>query len=75
MHIFTFILLIIILGWVFRLIEKRIDRRDKRLFDVDETRLIQELHQGFSRLEDRVEALEAILMEHTGEDNNGPDAT
>ena len=31
--------------------------------DTSETRMIQELHHGFSRLEDRVEALETILMD------------
>ena len=29
----------------------------------EETKLIQELYQGFSRLEERVEALETILLE------------
>lgn len=29
----------------------------------DETRLIQELHQGLARMEERVEALETILMD------------
>ncbi len=29
----------------------------------EETRLIQELHQGLSRLESRVESLETLLME------------
>ena len=29
----------------------------------DETRLIQELHQGLSRMEQRIESLETILLE------------
>ncbi len=31
----------------------------------DETRLIQELHQGFNDLEKRVESLETILLERS----------
>jgi hypothetical protein len=30
----------------------------------EETRMIQEIYQGLSRMEARVEALETILMEH-----------
>lgn len=30
----------------------------------DETRMIQELHQGFSRTEERIEALETIILDH-----------
>ncbi|MCP4640700.1 MAG: hypothetical protein GY851_09720 [bacterium] len=32
-------------------------------FTRDETRMIQELHQGFSRMEERVESLETILID------------
>jgi phage shock protein B len=31
--------------------------------DADETRLMQEIHQGLSRMEERVEALETILID------------
>ena len=43
--------------------------RDTKL-RVQETRLIQEIHQGLSRMEQRVEALETILldMERKGDD-------
>lgn len=33
--------------------------------DREETRLIQELHRGLSRLEERVEALETLLLERS----------
>ena len=32
----------------------------------EEARMIQEIYQGFSRMEERVEALEAILMDGKG---------
>jgi len=39
----------------------------------EETRMIQEIYQGLSRMEARVEALETILMEHQerSQKNNG----
>jgi phage shock protein B len=32
----------------------------------EETKLMQELHQGLSRMEQRIEALETILLERQG---------
>lgn len=40
------------------------ERRD-RASNESETRLMQDLHQGFARLEERVEALETILIEQS----------
>ncbi len=37
-------------------------RRGEQL-NADETKLIQEIHQGLSRMEERVEALETILVD------------
>jgi phage shock protein B len=37
-------------------------RQSERL-DADEARLIQQLHQGLSRMEERIEALEIILLD------------
>ncbi len=37
--------------------------RQSGKLDADETRLIQEIHQGLSRMEERVDALETILMD------------
>ena len=36
----------------------------------EETRMIQEIYQGLSRMEARVEALETILMEHQERSQN-----
>jgi phage shock protein B len=38
-------------------------KRSREVAD-EETRTIQELNQGFQRMEDRIEALETILMDH-----------
>ena len=37
-------------------------RRDSQL-DSDETKLMQELYQGLSRMEERVEALETLVLD------------
>ena len=55
----------IIMGFV--LLETKIKRggsfRHGEQLNADETKLIQELHQGLSRMEERVEALETILAD------------
>ena len=42
--------------------------RKHRQSQADETRMIQEIYHGLSRMEQRVEALETILMDHQGKD-------
>ena len=37
--------------------------RQREQLNADETKLIQEIHQGLSRMEERVEALETILVD------------
>lgn len=37
----------------------------------DEVEAMQQLHRGFNRLEERVEALETILLERSGKDRAG----
>ncbi len=36
--------------------------------DAEEAKMIQEIYQGLSRMEERVEALETILLDRTKED-------
>lgn len=43
-------------------------RRHSQQLDIDETKLIQELHQGLSRMEERVEALETLLIDQERQD-------
>lgn len=40
------------------------NRPEPRQAHADEVRLIQELHRGFARMEERVEALETILLDN-----------
>lgn len=42
--------------------------RTGQKFQAEEARMIQEIYQGLSRMEKRVEALETIIMEHDGKD-------
>lgn len=41
----------------------RMVKRRPRESDADEARVIQEIHQGLTRMEERLEALETIMME------------
>ena len=36
--------------------------------ETEEARMVQEIYQGLSRMEHRVEALETIILDHTGKD-------
>jgi len=38
--------------------------REGRKFQAEEARMIQEMYQGLSRMEERVEALEIIILDH-----------
>lgn len=42
--------------------------RERGRLSEEETRLIQELHRGLTKMEERVEALEMILLEREGKD-------
>lgn len=44
------------------------DSRKGRKFQAEETRMIQEIYQGISRMEQRVEALETIMLDRTRKD-------
>lgn len=61
--IFTFVLAIIVVAFAYKLALQWMSRRDQRQYDPDEARMIQELHHGFTRLEERIETLETILLE------------
>ncbi len=50
---------------IIKVIKGKSDGRDKEA-QADEAKLMQELHQGLSRMEKRIEALETILLERQG---------
>ena len=72
----NFVTTIVIVIGVFGLISLKIikgsPRRHSQAPNIEETRLIQELYQGLSRLEERVESLETLLLDRnpTGKDNS-----
>jgi len=61
---------VIVFGFVLALkkIQKGGSIRKGEQLNTDETRLIQEIHQGLSRMEERVEALETILLSREGKE-------
>ena len=44
-----------------------VSRKGQR-FESEEARMIQEMYQGFSRMEERVEALETIILDRERKD-------
>ncbi len=45
--------------------------RQGEQLNADETRLIQEMHQGLTRMAERIEALETILLDREAKDAKG----
>ena len=52
---------------IIRLFKGGISRTDRKK-QADEARMIQEIYQGLSRMEERVETLETILLDREKED-------
>jgi phage shock protein B len=50
-----------------KMIKGGISRTDRRQ-QAEETKMIQEIYQGLSRMEERVEALETILLDRDGKE-------
>ena len=54
---------------VIRLFKGGFSRTDRKK-QAEETRMIQEIYQGMSRMEERVEALETILLDREKEERH-----
>ena len=68
--VFGSLILLFVICFAFVLALKKLQgsgsiRRRSEL-DAEETRLMQEIHQGLSRMEERIEALETILLDREG---------
>lgn len=65
--IFGTVLAIVVIVFAFVLLKAKIQTggsfRGGEQLQANETRLIQELHQGLSRMEERIEALETIMLD------------
>mgnify|MGYP000884182505 CR=1 FL=1 len=54
--------------WALKILKGESSRGGERLNE-EETRMIQELHSGLTRMEERIEALETILLGRDGKDD------
>lgn len=52
-----------------KLIKGGISRTDRKQ-QAEETKMIQEIYQGLTRMEERVESLETILLDRDGKERN-----
>ncbi len=53
-----------------RIVKGGVSRRGQA-YQADETRMIQELYQGLSKMEERVDALETILLDRERKEKTG----
>lgn len=73
---FVLLPLLVVVGFVF-LIARMFSgslSRGKTEEQIDETRMIQEIYTKMSRMEERVEVLETLLIEGSGKEEGGKDA-
>lgn len=69
--IFVLIFTGIVLAFVLQMTRLGVKRQDAN-YNEDETELLQELNKGIQRMEQRVEALETILMDKIQDVENKP---
>ena len=50
-----------------KILREGVSRKGQK-HQAEEARMIQEIYQGFSRMEERVEALETIILDHKRKD-------
>lgn len=61
---------IMVVGGFFLIWALKIAKGNKDELSAEETRLIQEIHQGLTRMEERIETLETILLEADRKEEN-----
>jgi hypothetical protein len=54
--------------WALKIVKGEAVRRNEQ-FQSEETRLIQELHQGLTKMEKRIEVLETIILDTDRKDD------
>ena len=59
----TFLFVCVICGTVCRVMASKVQAKEENRYGSDDTLMIQEIHRGLQRMEDRVEALETLLMD------------
>lgn len=65
-YVFVLALVTIIMWFLYRIARIGVDRQDAR-YGQDDTELIQEIHRGLARMEQRVETLETLLLDKQDE--------
>lgn len=61
----VFLILCVICATVTRIVTVKVQHRENSRYNDDDTRITQEIHCGLTRMDERIEALETILMEGT----------
>lgn len=61
--IWTFLFFCVICATLCRIISVKVSAREAHGGGEEDTRMIQEIYRGLQRMEDRIEALETLLMD------------
>ena len=59
---------VICIAWIVKMSLEGSPRRTKKM-DADETKIIQEIYRGLNKMEERIDALETILLEQEEKQN------
>lgn len=70
MNLWTFLSLCVVCGMVSRIMAAKVKRKESRGYGHEDTRLIQEIHRGLLRMEERVDALETLLMDRRAKERS-----
>lgn len=63
MNLWTFLSICVMCGMVSRIVAMKVKKKESRGYGEEDTRLIQEIHRGLQRMDQRVDALETLLMD------------
>lgn len=67
-YLFTLCLIGLVMFFVYKMAHIGVSRSDAA-YNPDETELIQEIHRGLTKMEERIDSLETILTERAEREN------
>ena len=71
MNLYMLIAICVVCATISRVSCRRIRHRDEGEYNRDDTQMIQEIHRGLQRMDQRIEALETLMMDHPAHSRRG----
>ena len=63
MGLWTFLAICVVCGTISKVAVAKVKSRDSRKYGSDDTRTMQEIHRNLLRMEERLEALETLIVD------------